>query len=342
MTGAVAGPQKRCLLLGLDAFGTLFTPRRPVLQVYAEVARQHGITGFRDEQLPALFRKAMKEESRIHPNYGKSVGMNAEAWWSNVITSTFRPFTTPSVPVVPAPLCHDLMTRFSSAAGYKPYPDVLPFFASLRAMRAEAALHPAAAGSVAATPTARRLGWRWDRTVVGVVTNSDDRVPSILASLGVSVAGRRAGAAGASPAAAPGRRQCDGGAGEDVEFVVLSYDVGFEKPDREIFDAATHMLAETLASSSSSSSRTAQEYDVADFEKLYVGDELKKDVLGAKDAGWNAILLDRGNCFRDCLVEDCSVESVDAGRIDKDFEGEMVSVVEGLGALRTWHPKVHP
>lgn len=110
------GAQKKNLLLCLDAFGTLFTPRQPIAQQYAAVARKHGLRGFKDEDVDAAFRKgkyvevasfftivslrgfdahtrtsneltenkAFKEESRIHPNYGKAVRMKAPHWWSNV------------------------------------------------------------------------------------------------------------------------------------------------------------------------------------------------------------------------------------------------------------------
>jgi hypothetical protein len=34
---------------------------------------------------------------------------------------------------------------------------------------------------------------------------------------------------------------------------------------------------------------------VKDFNKLYVGDSLEHDYLGAKEAGWDAVLVDRSN-----------------------------------------------
>ena len=62
--------------------------------------------------------------------------------------------------------------------------------------------------------------------------------------------------------------------GDDIDFVMLSYDVGFEKPDSKIFDATKQMLP-------------GQERFV------HVGDDLQKDYLGAKRAGWEGVLLDR-------------------------------------------------
>ncbi len=47
----------RPLVLTLDAFGTLFHPRQPVGQQYAEVAHIHGLSGFTHQDVEASFRK---------------------------------------------------------------------------------------------------------------------------------------------------------------------------------------------------------------------------------------------------------------------------------------------
>lgn len=46
---------KRNLLLAFDAFGTLFTPRKPIAVLYGEVARRHGLSGFSDDDLKTSF-----------------------------------------------------------------------------------------------------------------------------------------------------------------------------------------------------------------------------------------------------------------------------------------------
>lgn len=110
--------------------------------------------------------------------------------------------------------------------------------------------------------------------VVGVVTNSDDRVPDVLASLGVEVSPLRYGGGEAD---ATGERQWD------VEFTVMSYDVGFEKPDARIFAAAEGMLGLLPR---------CRGMDLEGWEKVYVGDEYGKDVVGAMNAGWRSILVE--------------------------------------------------
>lgn len=58
----------------------------------------------------------------------------------------------------------------------------------------------------------------------------------------------------------------------------MSYDVGYGKPHRAIFDAA----------------RVLGQVDAAlEHECLHVGDNMEEDYQGAKDAGWKSLLLDR-------------------------------------------------
>lgn len=76
--------RNRHLVLTFDAFGTLFYPRRPIGQQYAEVARRHGLSGFTDQDVGIGFRNAFRSEKKKHPNYGKAVGMDANQWWANV------------------------------------------------------------------------------------------------------------------------------------------------------------------------------------------------------------------------------------------------------------------
>lgn len=66
-----------------------------------------------------------------------------------------------------------------------------------------------------------------------------------------------------------------------VEFVVDSAIVGVEKPDPKIFEIA------------------AQKAGVAPEESLYVGDIYAVDVLGARSAKMNALLLDKSGFYSD-------------------------------------------
>jgi FMN phosphatase YigB (HAD superfamily) len=217
-----------------------------------------------------------------------------------VIRETFQPFLKPQQEV-PDALISELLKRYSSSEGYDMFPDARAFFDILRQAR---------------TQPSSTSPWRWEKTVVGVISNSDDRVHSVLSSLGLKVKPRRVGS--------KIRHVTET---EDISFVVHSYDVGYEKPDRRIFNAATDMLASTLGSSE-------------DYHKLYVGDSVSNDYVGAEKAGWHAVLIDRHGSKdrreqeveRKAPLETKSVE-VDSGRMKK------ARVVHGLDELVNWHPK---
>jgi putative hydrolase of the HAD superfamily len=79
-----------------------------------------------------------------------------------------------------------------------------------------------------------------------------------------------------------------------LEFVIDSFEVGVEKPDPHIFRIAL------------------QEMGVQPEEAVYVGDIYSVDVLGARAAGLDAILLDPGACWgeRDCATASSVLDAV--------------------------------
>jgi putative hydrolase of the HAD superfamily len=70
-----------------------------------------------------------------------------------------------------------------------------------------------------------------------------------------------------------------------LDSVVTSQDAGFTKPNPGIFQYAL------------------QKFGVQPADTVYVGDQYQVDVLGAKGAGMQAILIDRDNYYREKL--DC-------------------------------------
>ncbi len=129
------------------------------------------------------------------------------------------------------------------------YPDVLPFFSFLRDLK---------------------LSDSMPRVIVGIITNSDDRVPSILRDMGLRVNTRRY-----HPTVGFYDRLEDSNA--DIDFVTMSYDVGNSKPDPEIFKAAYRL--------------SGVQGEVVHC--IHVGDNLEEDVKGAERAGWQGVLLQR-------------------------------------------------
>lgn len=84
------------------------------------------------------------------------------------------------------------------------------------------------------------------------------------------------------------------GLARHLDFVIDSSVVGVEKPDRRIFELAL------------------REAGVAAAEAVYVGDLYSVDVLGARAAGVDAILLDPLGCWgdRDCRLARSLLEAV--------------------------------
>lgn len=63
---------------------------------------------------------------------------------------------------------------------------------------------------------------------------------------------------------------------EFIDFSLNSYDVGYEKPDKRIFDKAIE---------------AAQLPNLKPFECLHIGDTASGDYIGAREAGWSAALI---------------------------------------------------
>ena len=203
-----------------------------------------------------------------------------------IIHNTFKPYYQPGQNQAPTNLIPSLIHRFhskegtsktlasphpkskepsqlTSTPGYTLYPDVIPLLKQLKAKQ-----HQPDAG----------------RVVIGIITNSDNRTADILTSMGVRV---NPWHYGDQPSHSSAAQSAD--AQFDIDFTVLSYDVGFEKPDARIFAAAEQMLASLLSAEPQQQRRV----DPDEWSKVYVGDEYEKDVVGATQAGWKAVLVDR-------------------------------------------------
>lgn len=281
-TGHTSPPPmaKRSLLLCFDAFGTLFRLKQPIERQYGDIARrQFGLTGLDDDaQLKAAFRAAFKAQSRAHPNYGRTTGaMGAAAWWTQVIHATFRPLLGGSDGDVPPGLAPQLLARFASSEGYTMAAEVPTLLRALQLQQ-------------------QRPGSFYDRVVVGVITNSDDRVPGILASFGLRVSPLRygdarqpSGTTTKTATATATTTPIDEASAADIDFHCMSYDVGVEKPDVRIFRAAETLLPAALARRGEQMTET--ELNLDHWDKVYVGDEVRKDVEGAHAAGWHPVLL---------------------------------------------------
>ncbi|KAJ9490358.1 hypothetical protein VN97_g2901 [Penicillium thymicola] len=285
----------RTLLLTFDAFGTLFHPRLPIPEQYAATAHQFGLsrTAVTPDKLETAFRDTYRAQMRQYPNYGRADVLQGQyggprQWWEEVIRGSFqrvlstengetRPET--SKEHVPDAMVEALLDRFAGAEGYALYDDVLPFFRRMRKLK-----------------SAHK--WSFDRIVVGVVSNSDDRVPAVLKSLGLTVGDMRADQDKSSidlpgfeersnkqdTASEHYKYHADRNLKLDIDMVITSYEAGQEKPHRLIFDVARR---QALRVSRPWLTRRTK------FSSVHVGDDYKKDCTAATDAGWESYLLIR-------------------------------------------------
>nr|POF04033.1 putative uncharacterized hydrolase c7d4.05 [Quercus suber] len=306
---------RRNLLIALDAFGTLFQPRRPIAQQYGEVARSLGLTGFKDEDIEKEFRKG-----KFHSDEHNSIvsGMMLmlsvrlcldsvqarehtesqlrfeKADGGQIIESTFISLVG-SDPKIGEELAPQLLRRFATEEGYSIFPDAVAFLKALPKNRLTAQ----------------------GRIVVGIVTNSDDRVPDVLASLGLRVSPDRYGSDIAKSSTHDELY--------DIDFTVMSYDVGYEKPDGRIFKAAEDMLRK---------SHQAEDTDLSSWDMLYIGDDYDKDVVGALNAGWRAVWVNRGS--RDEAREVEWLDDKLPGELEDIFSNSKVVGFSDLTRLSRW------
>jgi REG-2-like HAD superfamily hydrolase len=150
-------------------------------------------------------------------------------------------------------------------------------------------------GAYAAFPDAIPfLNWCHRRGIAcGVISNADERYgDSILPMLGLR---------------------------EAMQFLTFSKNVGYEKPHRKIFETALKEAEPWLCLEKS----YALEADpLRPEEILHIGNDFQKDFVGATEAGFHAVLLDRFD-----ETEVASEWRANGARVYKD----LIDVVEFLG-----------
>ncbi|KAL7753883.1 hypothetical protein RI367_000815 [Sorochytrium milnesiophthora] len=85
-------------LVTVDAFATLFRPRRSPGHLYWQAVQRcwkpsvdHvGDGDDAERQLNASFLRSIKQQQQQHPNYGVRRGMSAKEWWRDVVRNTLN------------------------------------------------------------------------------------------------------------------------------------------------------------------------------------------------------------------------------------------------------------
>ena len=295
-------PAKRGILLTLDALGTLYRFRAPVAEQYLSVAQRCGLKSTVDlSALEASFKESFKTLNSEAPNYGKGLMdlewmrhslkgtepdrkyKNPEAWWSDLVERTFRNLLKGEK--LPEGLGSAAYQHFSTGTAYELYPDVRPFLKAMHELRNDSR-----------SPT----------VMLGIITNSDPRVKSILQSmnlrLGKSQNSMRSRLLEESRQIGEEHRRTGNpripspwadlwNTSNDFDFVTTSYDANDEKPNLGIWTIAYEQAREmalslaTQGQDAPSGLRAAytqlmrHNKDIDSFTWIHVGDDYDKDCV---------------------------------------------------------------
>ena len=85
-------PKSRGIILSLYALGTIYRFRAPVANQYLTIAQRCGLKAKVElPDLEASFKQVFKSVSTEYPNYGKDKLPDPQAWWSELVSRSFKP-----------------------------------------------------------------------------------------------------------------------------------------------------------------------------------------------------------------------------------------------------------
>ncbi|ODV62272.1 Dpi35p ASCRUDRAFT_20059, partial [Ascoidea rubescens DSM 1968] len=256
-------------IISFDAFGTLYTPIKPSVTQYYEIASLPYYNYHKPlAQLNKDFGVYFKYLYKKYPNYGKysNIFEHADYWWAYLIRKLFEPY------VVSNKFLNHLLNDLTFNA-YSTFDDLK--YISRKLKDIDLNNYNNEIGNM------EKMKTKDNKIIFVVISNGDPRVKLILDSLKLSYK--------------PNQNH-NSQSFFNENFVFISYDIDLFKPDKKFFDYVLKSLI---------SKGLIINYDNNNIENLqillkscwHIGDEYGKDVLGAKNAGWNAILVDRRNNF---------------------------------------------
>ncbi|KAI9729087.1 MAG: hypothetical protein M1828_000172 [Chrysothrix sp. TS-e1954] len=272
------------VLITFDAFGTLFEPKAPVTEQYADEAKKFGHS-ISAHKIRHPFSQHMSRMRKRYPNYGRDTpGMSYESWWHMLIERVLTPLLPSNTNLHPD-LVGSLYTRFASAAGYRLMPGVQELLTTI------------GSGFSAAV-------WPPRRTMLGLLSDSDPRVRQILTSFGVGNTSSPRAIYTTRGLMYPPRVTPNTRGGytyefppADFAFESLSYETGMEKHKAGVFENVAKTAQERLSSMQAIWRLTRNSLELlhdidSQFWKIHIGNQFEDDVLPALKAGWDAVLYD--------------------------------------------------
>ncbi|RWS28840.1 rhythmically expressed gene 2 protein-like protein [Leptotrombidium deliense] len=179
-------------LITFDVTNTLVLFKNSVGHEYCKVASAHKVPVNiqTEEKLKHSFKKQWKSWNEKHPNYGATTGLTSKQWWSALVNLTFRDagFTNEMLSSeILANVADNLWVKYSGIDCWTLKTDAIE---TLKYIRNE-----------------------YSYVKLGIISNSDERVLSILNDFGIR---------------------------QYFDFVVVSAIVKCEKPNPDIFKFALH------------------------------------------------------------------------------------------------------
>ena len=256
-----------------DLSGTLLRFKSHPGHQYAQLARSHSLQISETSAARAL-ESVIRDENIAPPNYGRTPTQwgNVDAWWRSVVAHTIRRALpaeqhTQELKHTIKRLSDDLMMHFQSAEAYELYPDVVPFFERMRALQGKQTKDSSPLRFVLAS-------------------NSDWRILIVCRQLGLhryidcsnSPDGAIVNASHPELHMAPPLPRSQSIA-EQAGGALLSYDIGYAKPQPHFFTEILH--------------RSHLPSPVDPSTAMHIGDSHSKDALPAAKAGFTSVWLNR-------------------------------------------------
>ena len=181
---ASASNMSQIRLISFDATNTLFKVCGSVGEIYAKTALKYGVKTD-PEIIDNNFRKAFKQFNKKYPNFGKEVGMSSRQWWDYVVQTSFNGEVKSDIL---SKISSDLYGNFSKRSHWELFPDALPVLEYFRNKDIQ----------------------------LGILSNFDERLPVIVAELGIQ---------------------------KYFKFILASWQTEWCKPSPQIFHHAVAMVA---------------------------------------------------------------------------------------------------
>ncbi|CAG7651925.1 unnamed protein product [Allacma fusca] len=255
-------------LITFDVTGTLLKFRKPPAQQYMEIGLKHGVTA-NEERMKHAFKKQWIEMNESQPNYGTCW----RSWWTQFVIKTFQDSQAGGNATEEnlRAIASELIEHFTTSECWEAKEGATELLLAVKHLespksRGRTAENDSEKGkeleqvsgcrsSQSSNGGSRKVELASPTMQIGVVSNFDPRLEQILRATQLH---------------------------HFFDWLLTSHECQVSKPHQGIFNAAL------LAATRNHSSRLLP---IQPAQALHIGDSYGLDLVGAVNAGWNAILV---------------------------------------------------